>query len=183
MNRPKGLKYKKHKENPTSFKEGAKSWNTGKRKEDYPQLSNSGRKKSGIPWKVWVGSKCVDCEKDLTSKSNRCWSCFCKSRKGSNHPNWIEDRTQIIGRHNRNLHDPEYKQWRKNVCNRDEWKCKILNSDCKGRLEVHHILGWKDHPELRYEVNNGITLCHFHHPRKRKDEVRLSPYFQELIKV
>jgi len=34
-----------------------------------------------------------------------------------------------------------------------------------------------------YEVNNGITLCHFHHPRKRKDEIKLSPYFMELIKT
>jgi len=41
----------------------------------------------------------------------------------------------------------------------------------------------RDYPELRYEVNNGITLCHFHHPRKINDEMKLSPYFQELIKV
>ena len=102
-------------------------------------------------------------------------------RQKEKHWHWKKDRTQIIGRHNRNIHDPEYKQWRKNVCNRDGWKCKILNQDCKGQLEVHHILGWKSHPELRYEVNNGITLCHFHHPRKRKDEMRLSPYFQKLV--
>lgn len=104
-------------------------------------------------------------------------------RMGEKNGNWISNRTLIIGRHNRDFHDPEYKQWRKNVCNRDDWKCKIDTADCKGRLEVHHILGWKNHPELRYEVNNGITLCHFHHPRKRKDEMKLSPYFKELIKM
>lgn len=93
---------------------------------------------------------------------------------------WIEDRSKVI-KSDRNLHDPEYKQFRKKVCNRDNWKCKINNSDCEGRLEVHHILGWKDNPELRYEVNNGITLCHFHHPHKRKDENKLSPYFQKLV--
>src|SRR3990167_1431477 len=103
--------------------------------------------------------------------------------KGENHHFWIKDRTKVVGRHNRYFHDPEYKQWRYKVKIRDGFKCKISNFDCKGRLEVHHILGWKDYPELRYDVNNGITLCHFHHPRKRKDEMRLSPYFQELIKV
>ena len=68
-------------------------------------------------------------------------------------------------------------------CNRDNWKCKINNSDCKGRLEVHHILGFTKFPELRYDINNGITLCHFHHPRVREEEKRLSPYFMELVSV
>ena len=59
--------------------------------------------------------------------------------------------------------------------------CRIADNNCEGRMEALHILGWNAHPELRYEVNNGITLCHFHHPRKRNDEIRLSPYFQELV--
>lgn len=105
------------------------------------------------------------------------------NQSGKNHHRYIEDRTQIVGKHDRRFHDPEYKQWHRCVKNRDGWKCKISNSDCSGRVEAHHILGWKDYPELRYEVNNGITLCHFHHPRKRKDEMRLSPYFMDLIKV
>lgn len=53
--------------------------------------------------------------------------------------------------------------------------------NCKGRLEAHHILSWKDYPELRYDINNGITLCHAHHPRKRDEEAELSPYFQSLV--
>ncbi len=35
--------------------------------------------------------------------------------------------------------------------------------------------------ELRYEVNNGIALCQFHHPRKRADEQRLILTFQGLV--
>lgn len=100
---------------------------------------------------------------------------------GEKHPGWIKDRSKIIGRHNRKVHDPDYKKWSKQCRDRDNYKCKISNSDCCGKIEVHHILSWKDYPELRYEVNNGITLCHFHHPRKRIDEERLSPFFQELI--
>lgn len=94
--------------------------------------------------------------------------------------NWKEDRTQVkIG--DRHLHDPRYKEWHKAIKNRDGWKCKISNGDCSGRLEAHHILPWSSHPELRYEVNNGIALCHFHHPRKREDEMKLSPFFQSLV--
>jgi len=106
---------------------------------------------------------------------------FKEKMTGVNNPMWVKDRTKVVGRHNRNFHDPEYKQWVLNVRNRDGWKCKISNSDCSGRLETHHILGWKSHPELHYQINNGITLCHFHHPRKREDEKKLSPYFQELV--
>lgn len=104
-----------------------------------------------------------------------------RNMSGANNPCWIEDRTKIVGRHTRSFHDPNYKQWCRGVKNRDGWKCKISNGDCSGRIEAHHILGWKDYPSLRYQLNNGIALCHFHHPRKREEETKLSPYFQKLV--
>lgn len=101
-------------------------------------------------------------------------------KKGQKPWNWKEDRSQIkVGE--RSLHDPNYKQWHQAVKNRDGWKCGISNSDCSGRLEAHHILPWSRFPELRYKVTNGIALCHFHHPRTREDEMKLSPYFQQLV--
>jgi len=75
----------------------------------------------------------------------------------------------------------EYLVWMRQVKNRDYWKCQISNDDCSGRVEAHHILRWRDFPELRYEIKNGITLCHFHHPRKRVDEERYVVQFQELV--
>lgn len=75
----------------------------------------------------------------------------------------------------------KYTRWMKAVKNRDKWACRIADVKCNGRLEAHHILRWSTHPELRYEVNNGITLCAFHHPRKINDEARLTPYFKELV--
>lgn len=100
---------------------------------------------------------------------------------GSENPMWIADRSKIVGRQNRN--NPVYKQWRMNVWLRDNFKCKIADANCVGRIEAHHILGWKLYPELRYELNNGITLCHAHHPRKRAEEKRLEPVFQALVSV
>lgn len=98
---------------------------------------------------------------------------------GKNHPFWIKDRSKLAKRQERN--DTAYREWRQKVKNRDGWKCRIANQDCIDKLIAHHILGWTEYPELRYEVNNGITLCQFHHPRKRNDEKRLSPYFQKLV--
>ena len=81
------------------------------------------------------------------------------------------------------LFNPNYVLWRTTVFKRDNYKCKIGDDNCKGQLEAHHILPWRDFVELRYNINNGITLCHFHHPRARKEEKRLIPTFQELVTV
>jgi len=110
-------------------------------------------------------------------------SCRFISQKGKKSNKYIEDRTQLK-RFNDIVKDRRssaYGSWRHQVKIRDNFRCKIENLDCKGRLEVHHILGYTEHPKLRYEVNNGITLCQFHHPRIRSEEKRLSPYFQEIV--
>ena len=102
------------------------------------------------------------------------------AQKGEKSYNWIEDRTQLKKSDDRRF-DTEYKYWTFKVKERDGGKCKIYNKDCNGRLEVHHILNWVNYSELRYEINNGITLCHAHHPRGRKNEAKLSPFFQSLV--
>jgi len=104
--------------------------------------------------------------------------------KKERHWQWKEDRTLLkTAGGSEERRSSRYKNWRREVCNRDNWKCKINNSDCNGRLEVHHILGFTEYPELKYNINNGITLCHFHHPRKRVDEERLIPIFRDMVEV
>ncbi len=109
-----------------------------------------------------------------------------KGRKGLNsgekNGKWIKDRTKLVKNEKKHL-DSRYTEWMKAIKNRDDWKCKIVNNDCKGRLEAHHILDWVNYPELRYDINNGVTLCQAHHPRGRAEEKRLSPYFKELVSV
>ena len=100
---------------------------------------------------------------------------------GEKNPNWIHDRNSIKRRERRD--NPEYKIWRWSIWMRDGFKCRIVSNDCSGRIEAHHILGWSLYPELRYEINNGITLCRAHHPRKRAEEKRLAPVFLELVAV
>lgn len=102
-------------------------------------------------------------------------------RVGEKHPRWIKDRSKVIGRHNRPFHDSSYKQWRKSVLERDEWKCKIADENCRGKIICHHILTWQENPDARYDINNGIALCHFHHPRTREEEKRLAPKLQALL--
>ncbi len=140
---------------------------------------------SGAGNHAWKGGKpkCKSCT-NLVSDYHvkECNSCFHKRRVGVSHPRWISDRSKVKA-DRVHAYDSAYKTWMRHVKNRDGWKCKIANGDCSGRVEAHHILGWKDHPELRYQINNGIALCHAHHPKKRAEEKRLSPYFQELVSV
>lgn len=132
----------------------------------------------------WKGGKpkCEVCEIKLSNYNNkRCaeHAVLTGERNGL----WVADRTKLKKYEgSEEKRSPAYKAWRKSVCDRDKWPCRIADNNCDGRLEVHHILPWSKFPELRYEVNNGISLCHFHHPRKRNDEMRLSPYFLELVK-
>lgn len=104
---------------------------------------------------------------------------------GENHPKWIKDRTQLKRFNNVNLdrRSSAYHYWRLEVYKRDNYKCKINNCDCSGRIIAHHILSWTRFPELRYEINNGITLCQAHHPRIRVEEKRLIPFFMGLMSV
>lgn len=102
--------------------------------------------------------------------------------RGEKHWAWKKDRTQLCRTSKQGERRTSvYFNWRKQVWIRDNYKCRMHNQDCCGRIEAHHILGFTKYPELRYEINNGITLCQFHHPKKRVDEERLSPYFQELV--
>ena len=98
---------------------------------------------------------------------------------GSNNPKWIADRTKIKLQHRRD--NPLYKQWRRDVWERDGFLCRIPSKECNGRIEAHHILVWRDYPLLRFEVSNGITLCHFHHPRRKEEEDKMILLFKSII--
>jgi len=104
------------------------------------------------------------------------------SLRGEKSPLYIKDRTKLKKSEKKHL-DTKYKYWMLEVKKRDNWICKLSDSECNGRIEAHHILNWIDYPEERYNINNGITLCQFHHPKKWTEEKRLITIFKELVSV
>lgn len=57
----------------------------------------------------------------------------------------------------------EYIDWRKQVFNRDHYACQCCGDKNEHghhvKICAHHIKNWKDHPDDRYDVENGITFC------------------------
>ena len=53
-----------------------------------------------------------------------------------------------------------YRNWRKAVLARD--MCCVV-CGAKRTLNVHHLYAYAIYPNLRHDVNNGVTVCHKHH--------------------
>ena len=174
-------------------KKGKPTWSKGRK---LPLLSNATKiRMSQAKFNYWKNltqeQKKLRIEKSAVKRRGRplsekhCLS-LCVPKKntekmsGENHYKWNLNREEVIGNKRDNT-NAEYHLWARKVKNRDGWKCRIMNQDCDGILEAHHILNWVEYVELRYEINNGITLCHAHHPRSRVKEAELSPFFQKLV--
>jgi hypothetical protein len=102
-------------------------------------------------------SLCNECcylqESVRIKMSKNHFNCF-----GKNNPNW----NPMLTNEERNLSNrrsilPENYTWKILVKERDNNTCQ-----CCGEQEnicVHHINNWKEYPEQRFNINNGITLC------------------------
>lgn len=172
----------------TTFKKGQIPWNKGLRKTQVAWNKGIKGKEShsfGIKFtperKKNISTGLTGIKRPYTTLRNLTNN---PSKQGSQSHHWITDRTQLkryTGSQERR--SPAYYFWRQQVWGRDDFRCKIASHDCNGRIEAHHILSWRDYPELRYNSNNGITLCHAHHPRERAEEKRLVPEIQTLVSV
>lgn len=137
-----------------------KGWPKGKSHSEATKFKVSTSKLLN-PSRPWLGKK-------RSSETVAKTSAYAKTRTGKHAPNWKEDRSTLAKSDRQAGH--AYRVWRESVFDRDKHECQFKDDTCAGRLEAHHIFVWHQYSHLRYEVNNGITLCHQHHPRKWEDE-------------
>ena len=79
--------------------------------------------------------------------------------KGKNNPGYIDGKgRERSGKRNQDRHNLDYKIWREAVFDRDDFICQICMKR-GGDLHADHINGWVDYPELRFDLENGRTLC------------------------
>ncbi len=72
-----------------------------------------------------------------------------------------------------------YTQWTKSVLTRDDYKCQIDGSTDK--ITAHHIRVWSKNKDLRYDVDNGITLCRKCHLKTYKREEEWEERLSSLV--
>ena len=92
---------------------------------------------------------------------------------GKSHWNWKGGISKLkIYKHHRTK---KYLDWRVAVFKRDNWMCQTCGARSgAGKpiyLEPHHIKGWTEYRKLRFNIDNGITLCYSCHKlvhKKRK---------------
>ncbi len=85
-------------------------------------------------------------------------SCGCyrdEQRKGENNPNW---KGGITSEATKDRNSKQYIDWRNAVYQRDNYVCQCCGAK-GGRLNAHHIKSFANYPELRFNIDNGITLC------------------------
>jgi 5-methylcytosine-specific restriction endonuclease McrA len=70
---------------------------------------------------------------------------------GSENANWNGDPR-------RKHRESKHAAWRRKVISRDHGRCRTCGAK-DVELHAHHVKSYRDHPDLRFEVANGLTLC------------------------
>ena len=111
--------------------------------------SNHYRWKGGL-----VKKKCLRCDGDFEVKwLRRETAMFCSIQCHAKYRN-----KGLSSENSRIRVTKEYIEWRKNVFKRDNFTCQLCG--IKGvTLNADHIKSFSGHPELRFELSNGRTLC------------------------
>ena len=128
------------------------------------QLGN----KNGIGNKSFTGKKHTEeTKKKMSEALKRVWTRkdFKEKHSGENNACWkggISDINNVI------RNSKEYKLWRSAVYQRDNYTCVWCGNPDSGNLNAHHIKPFALFPELRFAIDNGITLCKNCHKNAHK---------------
>jgi len=137
------------------FKKGVSTWNKGLTKKDHPGLKRVSDLKKGD-----LNPMRQDEAKRKSSQSHKGKKPSVATRlKKSLSMKKVWDKKGRSGQERKSrAQDLEYRQWRMAVFTRDNFTCQF----CRTRgcyIEAHHVKSWSKYPALRYDQENGVTLC------------------------
>ena len=67
------------------------------------------------------------------------------------------------------------------VMQRDNGKCVMLNYECKGKIELHHVRYRSERKDLINEPNNCVCLCTFHHKLVHSNKKKYQPILLKIL--
>jgi hypothetical protein len=67
------------------------------------------------------------------------------------------------------------------VMQRDNYKCVMLNYECKGKIELHHVRYRSERKDLINEPNNCVCLCTFHHKLVHSNKKKYQPILLKML--
>lgn len=100
-------------------------------------------------------------------------------KRGINSARWKGDKA--LTKKERDRKSIKYIEWRKSVYIRDNYTCQLCKYKKGGYLEAHHILKYSKYPKMRFDVNNGITLCKDCHNKTKSHEENYEDLFQKIV--
>jgi len=84
------------------------------------------------------------------------WSTsYIKNGKIKYHWNW---KGGITPENHKIRQSNQYREWRKKVFERDNYSCYFCGKS-KTELNAHHLKKFSEYPELRFDIDNGVTAC------------------------
>jgi hypothetical protein len=86
-----------------------------------------------------------------------CKQCQIIATSGKNHYNWRNDLSKKDRVARRSL--KENSDWIQEILKQDNYKCQICNKEKSGHLNAHHLESYHWCKELRFDLNNGVTVC------------------------
>lgn len=90
--------------------------------------------------------------------------------RGDKHPHW---KGGISPQRILDMSRTEYTSWKVSVFEKDNYTCVKCGETNKKLLQADHIKMYATHPELRYDVQNGQTLCKSCHRLKTNADLSL----------
>ena len=68
------------------------------------------------------------------------------------------------------------------VSQRDKQTCRLLDKDCKGKLELHHIIYKSQDKAKINDISNCVMLCLTHHQLVHSNKKKYMTLLKEMIK-
>jgi len=114
-----------------------------------------GANHSGPNSATWKGgpAPCPDCGGEKARYATICFQCYNVKRRSAD---TFEDTAKAWrGR-------SEYTEWRNAVFQRDGYQCVVCGINDHD-LHAHHLEGFTANKAMRFDPDNGVTLCQSHH--------------------